>query len=173
VDVPVLVVHPPAEDAAAAGGTPAPIRRIMVPIDESPLSRLVVAPAEELARLLGAELILLSVVEPLIGIMDPALPFPANVHPSMEQDRQDQAAADLEEIERGVRLRGVPARSIVVTALGVAASILELCDREEVGLIAMSTHGAGGLRRAFLGSVTDKIIRGAQVPVLAWRPPQG
>jgi nucleotide-binding universal stress UspA family protein len=91
----------------------------------------------------------------------------------MEQDRQEQARADLEELERGVRLRGVPARSVVIATLGVAASILELCDREEAGLIAMSTHGAGGLRRAFLGSVTDTVIRGARVPVLAWRPPQG
>lgn len=170
VAVPVLVVHP-------LGGEPGmplvPIspRRILVPLDESPLSRQAVAPAEELARIFGAELVLLSVVEPVIGIMDPALPFPAALDPAMEQARQEQVQAGLTEIVRQLEGRGVAARSVIVSALGAGASILEVRDREEADLIAMSTHGAGGLRRAFVGSVTDKVIRGSPVPVLAWRPP--
>ncbi|MDZ4674914.1 MAG: universal stress protein [Gemmatimonadota bacterium] len=171
VAVPVLVVHPLGDDPGAETAS-VPFRRILVPLDESPLSRMAVAPAEELARLFGAELVLLSVVEPVIGIMDPALPFPAAVDPATEQARQDQALAALADIVRGLQEGGVVARSVIVAALGVGASILEVRDREGADLIAMSTHGAGGLRRAFVGSVTDKVIRGSPVPVLAWRPPQ-
>jgi len=172
VTVPVLAVHPPIEEAMPATD-PLEVRRILVPVDESPLSRQVVGPAEELARLFGAELLLLSVVEPVIGIMDPALPFPANVDPEMERARREAAESELHALAKEVSGRGVAARSLVATALGVGATILEVREREGADLIAMSTHGAGGLRRAFVGSVTDKVIRGSPVPVLAWRPPQG
>lgn len=172
VDIPVLAVHPPIDEGGVPRGTPK-IRRILVPVDESPLSRQVVAPAEELATLLGAELLLLSVLEPVIGIMDPALPFPANVDPAMEQARREAAEGDLHALAREITDRGGKARSLTVSALGVGATILEVAEREGADLIAMSTHGAGGLRRAFVGSVTDKVIRGSPVPVLAWRPPQG
>lgn len=36
----------------------------------------------------------------------------------------------------------------------------------------MSTHGHGGLTRLILGSVTDKVLRSASVPVLVFRPPE-
>ena len=38
------------------------------------------------------------------------------------------------------------------------------------GLIAMETHGRRGLSRMIVGSVADKIVRGAEVPVLLHRP---
>ncbi len=40
----------------------------------------------------------------------------------------------------------------------------------ETSKIALATHGWGGLRRMLLGSVTDKVIRGSSLPVLAYRP---
>lgn len=171
VSVPVLAVHP-GPDGSATDAPPV-IRRIMVPIDDSVLSRHVVQPAAELAEALGAELLLLSVVEPIIGVMDPALPFPATVDPEAEAARQVQAEEQLEEIARGLRVRALGVRTMTVSALGVGATILELQEREGVDLIAMSTHGKGGLRRALIGSVTDKVIRGSHRPVLAWRPPAG
>ncbi len=169
VAVPVLVVHP-GPDGPAEAAVPA-IRRIMVPIDDSPLSREVIVPAAELATTLGAELFLLSVIEPVIGVMDPAMPFPAMVDPGAEAARRDQAEEQLEDIARGLRLRGLTVQTLAVAALGVGGTILEVQEREGIDLIAMCTHGKGGLRRALIGSVTDKVIRGSHQPVLAWRPP--
>ena len=37
-------------------------------------------------------------------------------------------------------------------------------------MIAMATHGASGLDRVMLGSVTDQVVRHAKVPVLMLRP---
>jgi nucleotide-binding universal stress UspA family protein len=39
-----------------------------------------------------------------------------------------------------------------------------------VDLIAMATHGRGGLPRLFLGSVADKVLRGCHTPLLVYRP---
>jgi hypothetical protein len=49
-------------------------------------------------------------------------------------------------------------------------TILNLGRPENFGLIALATHGRGGIRRLALGSVADKVIRGSEVPVLVYHP---
>lgn len=51
--------------------------------------------------------------------------------------------------------------------------ILKVADEIQADLIAMSTHGRSGLRRLAFGSITDKILRGAGIPVLMVRAPEG
>jgi nucleotide-binding universal stress UspA family protein len=50
-----------------------------------------------------------------------------------------------------------------------AGTLLDL-PPERAGLVAVATHGRGGVQRALVGSVADKLVRGAQVPVLVVRP---
>ncbi len=45
-------------------------------------------------------------------------------------------------------------------------AILDYADREEVDLVVMGTHGRTGLERYLLGSVTEKVVRLADAPVL-------
>lgn len=170
VGVPLLAIRP-LDESGESGGVPS-IRRILVPVDASPLSQQVVDPVARVARLLEAELVLLTVIEPAIGTMDPALPFPSAIDPEVVNAQRAEAQARLDAIAARLKQDGLRAETRVVVALGVAASILEVLDRGDVDMVAMSTHGEGGLRRAFIGSVTDKVIRGAQKPVLAWRPPR-
>jgi nucleotide-binding universal stress UspA family protein len=49
-------------------------------------------------------------------------------------------------------------------------AVLEYAQRESIDLIAMATHGRGGVRRMLLGSVADKVLRGAMTPMLLLRP---
>jgi nucleotide-binding universal stress UspA family protein len=57
-----------------------------------------------------------------------------------------------------------------VAAIGQPAlAILQVVEDEGADLIAMSTAGRGGVARMLLGSVADKVIRGAPVPVLVYR----
>jgi nucleotide-binding universal stress UspA family protein len=51
-----------------------------------------------------------------------------------------------------------------------AYSILAAARPERVAAIVIATHGRGGLSRLALGSVADKVVRGADVPVLVYRP---
>ncbi len=53
-----------------------------------------------------------------------------------------------------------------------ASGILKTAREEGVDLVAMSTHGRGGLGRTLLGSVTDKVVRAIDRPVLTVRPDQ-
>lgn len=49
---------------------------------------------------------------------------------------------------------------------GEGGSVGRACD-----LIAMATHGSGGIRRWVMGSVTDRVLRSTKLPVLVVRPP--
>ena len=49
-------------------------------------------------------------------------------------------------------------------------TILEIARPEQVAMVALATHGRGGMARLALGSVADELIRAARVPVLVMRP---
>jgi len=57
----------------------------------------------------------------------------------------------------------------VVQQGGAYETILEYVDDQDVDVIVMGTHGRRGLDRALLGSVTERVVRTADVPVLTVR----
>ena len=71
-----------------------------------------------------------------------------------------------------MRKRGL--RVTVSVAVDPQAAHGILSEAEEVGcdLLAMSTHGRTGVSRVVLGSAADKVLRGAKVPVLLYKPPK-
>jgi nucleotide-binding universal stress UspA family protein len=52
----------------------------------------------------------------------------------------------------------------------VAQGILDLAQSRGADVIVIATHGRSGIQRLVLGSVADKVIRGADLPVLVVRP---
>lgn len=65
--------------------------------------------------------------------------------------------------------RGVSTVTDVVRG-AVAGAITDYAVENDVDLVAMPTHGRTGLERLLLGSVTERVLRTAPVPVLALRP---
>ncbi len=51
-----------------------------------------------------------------------------------------------------------------------ARGILDYASANNVDVVSIATHGRGGVERVLLGSTTDKVIRGADTPVLIVRP---
>jgi nucleotide-binding universal stress UspA family protein len=78
----------------------------------------------------------------------------------------------LEKTGESLKKRGVVPKTMVATG-NAADEILKAADDVKADLIAMSTHGRSGLRRLAFGSITDKVIRGSNVPVLLVRAPEG
>jgi nucleotide-binding universal stress UspA family protein len=136
------------------------IRRILVPIDFSERGQAAIPVANELAKLYGAEVELLFVIdEDTVPMAHVPLLGPVRVSPDEIQSRFRKLMADRVKTYRGeaaisgtVRI-GHPARDIAEYAEGNA------------DLIVMSTHGRTGLQRLFLGSVAEKVIRRAPCPV--------
>jgi nucleotide-binding universal stress UspA family protein len=166
--VPLLLVRPRA-GAPDPTGKPG-LERMLVTLDGSEFAERVLAPAGELARLLGLDLTLLRV----------AVPIPTDPRPDLlPEHRFDRALLERERAEAEAylagtaeRLRGEGLR--VATAVAdhprPAVAILELAAELGADVIALSTHGRGGVRRLLLGSVADKVLRSASGALLVLRP---
>jgi nucleotide-binding universal stress UspA family protein len=79
-----------------------------------------------------------------------------------------EASNYLEQLAASLRSEGLGVRTHVLFAEQPAIGILQEAVKG-VDLIAVETHGRHGLPRLLLGSVTDKIVRGASLPVLISR----
>jgi nucleotide-binding universal stress UspA family protein len=139
--------------------------RILVPLDGSELSGQILPPVADLADLLDVSIIVLRVVEPPTRAI-------ADSSTDVADDPAAESAAarvDLEIVADGLRAGGKAVR--VATAVGSPAeTIARTALDERADLIAMSTHGCGGLTRLLLGSVTTDVIRRASGPILIVRP---
>ena len=85
---------------------------------------------------------------------------------------KDRVMNYLERTGETLQDTGVPIKSIVASG-NAAEEILKAAEEINADLIAMSTHGRSGWRRLAFGSITDKVLRGASVPVLMVRAPEG
>jgi len=74
----------------------------------------------------------------------------------------------LEKTARSLASHGVRIETAMIEQPRVATAILDEATGRGCDLIALATHGYGGLARLVLGSVTDKVVRGAHVAVLAY-----
>ncbi len=159
-DVPVLLVRP-------GGPTPETIPgpvldNILIPLDGSPLAEQVLGPALDLARLMQARCHLLRVVPPA-----------SSAHQGAGgQSEKADAQAYLRRVAEGLQGQGLEVRTEVITARHAPAAevILGAAEGLEINLIALATHGTGGVKRLLVGSVADKLVRLAECPVLVYRP---
>ena len=109
-------------------------------------------------------------VRPILLTNDPQLLFPTGYADQETRIRQTTAQNYIEEVADRFRAGGVKASGVVLLGGGVTDTLLDFFQSEKVGLVAISTHGRGGGRRLVLGSVADKLVRAAEMPVLVLRP---
>jgi nucleotide-binding universal stress UspA family protein len=140
-------------------------KRILVPVDGSPVSAKGMKEAVKLARAARARLRLLHVVEEYAAFSSPEVG--ANIGPILDALR-DSGKRTLAKVERAARALGVrPETSLVEDAGGrVADSIVEQAKRWRADLIVMGTHGRRGMNRMLIGSDAELVIRYSPVPVL-------
>ena len=137
--------------------------RILVPLDESKLAEHALPYAILLARVFQSRIELIRVMEPL----PPALKGDRGcVHGSrFMASRRNQAHGYLEGVATTLREDGLAA-SAVVQKGSPASSIVSAAEKEPSTLIATATCGRSGIRRRVLGTVTDKVLRSTNSPLL-------
>jgi len=142
--------------------------RIIVPTDFSSCSEEAWRLAQRLAGMSGAELVLTHVLTEAPLFREGPFIMP-KVREVFEAARSFADAA-LEEWAAKARAEGLSARAALRS--GVAyQEIVALAGDERADLIVIGTHGRGGIDRALLGSVADRVIRLAPCPVLTVREP--
>jgi nucleotide-binding universal stress UspA family protein len=145
-------------------------KRICCPIDFSDASRAAMEVASDLARRLGAELILLHAY-PIPGYTFPDGSVVAS--PKMMQDLADQAQRHLEDWRmEAERMVGAPRVSADKGVGEPAVEIVSFARNRGVDLLVLGTHGRTGLEHALMGSIAERVVRRAHCPVLTVRPPR-
>jgi nucleotide-binding universal stress UspA family protein len=140
--------------------------RVLVPLDGSEVAEAVLPFAERVAGPVDAELVLLRVVEPVTAAEAMAAAGVGSADALFL--RELEAKRYLAEVEQRLGARGLRVRSEVRVgspAAEIAAAAAE-CGAE---LVAMTTHGRGGLGRLIWGSVAEAVLRHAALPVLMVR----
>lgn len=169
--VPLLVLRF-ADDSALAPGEPE-VRRILVPLDGSLLAEEAIPQALALGELSRSQYVLVHVTEPSawLGRL-PGGTLAASPAAEGCQKREGQAEDYLARVAARLAERGQSVETRVVVSSHLARAILEAARTTRADLIAMATHGRGGLSRLLIGSVADKVMRRSDIPLLLCRPRQ-
>lgn len=174
--VPILFVRP--QEGEADVTQESLIERLHISLDGSELAEQILEPALAIAAATQAEITLIRVVQQLapasnesgkgnLSWIRPALLMRLN-----EVDRRERAAAEeyLERLAEQLSSRTSRVQTRVVSQVSPATAILDDASTHGGDLIALATQGRGGLKRLLVGSVADKVLRGATIPVLVQRP---
>ncbi|MFC7021326.1 MULTISPECIES: universal stress protein [Haloarcula] len=158
-DVPVLTVH------GTDGGADVSFENILVPTDGSEGAQAAARPAAAVAMPTGATVHALSVVD--------VRSMGVDVRSDLILDELQHVAQDaVGSIEDDLATEGVQSiRTEIVHGVPYQA-IQSYVEDNDVDLVVMGTHGRTGLERYLLGSVTEKLVRTAPVPVLTIRAPE-
>jgi nucleotide-binding universal stress UspA family protein len=143
-----------------------PIRRILVPLDGSAEAEAALGPAAALAGSFAAALDLVRIVSPRAQSSDPH----EGSLPTVGVEIDPEAAAYLEERLAPLRAGGLTAEAWPAAHHDVADGILSEATARKADLVVMSTHGRGGLTRAVIGSVADRVLKKGAVPLALVRP---
>lgn len=139
-------------------------KRILVPLDNSPVDAIILKHIQPLAQMVNAEILLIHVADGYAARLQDTL----NLADSEEitNDRNY-----LEKIKTELNAAKIPAQTILVRG-EPSDQILKVAHDENCDLIAMSTHGHGFIPDLLLGSVADKLRHKTDIPILMIRATQ-
>ena len=164
VNVPLLILR------SQEGNPPASIeaKNIILPLDGSALSEQVLPHAVSLAKALGASVTLVRATD-IPSYVAMGEDYPASMYDDLIQEATVEAAEYLKRMSQQLSNGGVGESQSYVRQGEAAGTILDLADDSPSTLIAMCTHGRSGVGRWALGSVTDRVVRHSNRPVLVIR----
>jgi len=139
-------------------------KNILLATDFSEVSRRALPYAAAIASRYGSKIYLVHVIPPGARMSMPIEPFP----PELEDDRV-KAGREMMDFLRGDPLGGIP-REVVLEQGPIRDALSSLIQRGDIDLLILGTHGRGGLKKVFLGSVAEELFRLAPCPVLTVGP---
>ncbi|MBN1931752.1 MAG: universal stress protein [Desulfobacterales bacterium] len=141
-------------------------KTILVPLDGSKRAEAILPHVEEVAHRYKAKVIFLHVMEPSF-IMGTEGAQMALFQQELK-DREKQIESYLQALKGEFREKGIETRTQIVYGPPVEA-IISAADRENVDLIAIASHGRGGLSQVFYGSVAAGVLHRIDRPLLLIR----
>ena len=150
------------------------IKNIVCPTDFSDPSKKALALAVDLAKKYDAQIHLLHVVSPVDPLFVPA-PMPSGMATaafdvdSYNRNMVEAARGRLQDLAQEVVAEST--KTTIHTGKGKEADeIVSLAEELDADVIVIATYGHRGWTRRIFGTVTEKVIRGANCPVLSFSP---
>lgn len=168
VTIPVLLIRP-ADDSEIDLGAAPRFDRILIALDGSARAEASLDWATRIGRAFQAAYILVRSVPPHYA-PSPYLPHVIEETQRALETESQEAASYLAQVERRLRTSGLHVETEVLVGTQPPSAILTAAEEFGANLIAIGTHGRGGLAKLMLGSVADKVVRAASAPVLVIRP---
>jgi nucleotide-binding universal stress UspA family protein len=140
------------------------VSSILCPVDFSEHSARALRHAYTLAALTGARVTVLNVIEPLLDAAARAAGRPDDLLHQTQEEMQALLARACPPA------RSAPAPAVAIAVGNPADTITRHAAECAADLIAIGTVGAGFVRRLFLGSTTERVLRSSSVPVLVVPP---
>jgi nucleotide-binding universal stress UspA family protein len=150
-----------------------PLKKILVCLDGSHLAEQILPYAVEQARLFRSKLVLLRVIQTPVSevTISPKATAPVaekeNEYYSLEEK---EATNYLLSIADSYQQSAIDSEWAIVQGDNPEETIVDYARKNNFDMIAMCTHGRGGLNRLVLGSVADHILRNAEMPLLILKP---
>lgn len=162
---PLLLVRPDDVKFSMAADADRGINHVLIPLDGSSSAEQVIPFARDLAEPFGSHITLLRVTSPLALQLsrDPASGYPLT-DPTALAHRV--AVHYLDRTAAQLRAAGFTVEAHVIEELSPAPAIVDYASTHGIDLVALTTTGAGSVRRLLLGSVADHVIRKGETPVL-------
>jgi len=148
------------------------MKKILLPVDEQRLDPKVFEVARDMALKFEAELVILHVQPDFDLMATQYAPYLLESQTAMGLDNNlFQQASDqiVSTISSQFEEAGIFSVSTHVIEGHPAGDIVDFAEKEGCDLIIMSTHGMGAVRRFLLGSVTNRVVHHATVPVMIIR----
>ncbi|MEX1256000.1 MAG: universal stress protein [Gemmatimonadota bacterium] len=145
---------------------------VLVPLDGSTAAESVFDLLPAVVPRGGAKVTLATVIHQPFPLSSVYLPH-AVTEEALTTERRTQMEKYLTTVAAQLATRGFgKVDTRILDGEDAAGAVLEVAEAEKVDLIALSTHGRGGVSRLLLGSVADKIVRGSRHPLLVAHRPE-
>lgn len=143
-------------------------KRILITTDLTEESTAAFPVAGAFADAFGAEIILLTVIEdPTQAAIMPAMEVPILPPVGLQADLCARAEDDLRVLARRYFGDKPPRCCVQQGHAGISAEIVAFAEAQNIDLIVMTTHGRRGFTHMLIGSITEKVVQHAKVPVVA------
>jgi nucleotide-binding universal stress UspA family protein len=147
-------------------------QKILVPLDGSELAECVLPHVEAITKGCRVKnVVVVRVLEPVQLPSGADFAFTPEQMQQMDSQHRAEVEKYLSQVVSRLSSNGVNVQSEVITGGMVAERIADYATKNEVDLIIIATHGRSGVSRWIWGSVTDRIVHSACVPVLMVRAP--
>lgn len=148
-------------------------KTILVPHDFSSSANHAAAIARDEAKLHGARILLLHVIDLPYQVTPETVIVPEQTGApiSIRDYAVSSAETHLKDLAQRLGKDGAPATPFIRVGAPVD-EILRFSDENKVDLVVMGTHGRTGLKHLLLGSVAERVVRSSKAPVLTIRAPE-